>query len=53
MERTKEFLRRSKMKLILVRHGAAVERSSEISEEARYLTSEGRVCFRKSARTML
>jgi phosphohistidine phosphatase len=41
------------MKLILVRHAAAVERSSEISEETRYLTSEGRVCFRKSSRTML
>jgi phosphohistidine phosphatase len=53
MERTKDFLRRSEMKLILVRHGAAVERSSEISEEERYLTSEGRVFFRKSARTML
>jgi phosphohistidine phosphatase len=41
------------MKLIVVRHAAAVERSSDISEEIRYLTPEGRVFFRKTARTML
>lgn len=41
------------MKLVFVRHAAAVERSSEISEETRYLTSEGRIFFRKTARTML
>ena len=41
------------MKLIFVRHAAAVDRTSEISEEMRYLTPEGRVFFRKSARTML
>src|SRR5512135_1169525 len=41
------------MKLILVRHAAAVERSREISEETRYLTPEGRAFFRKTARTML
>jgi phosphohistidine phosphatase len=41
------------MKLIVVRHAAAVERSSGISEETRYLTPEGRVFFRKTARTML
>src|SRR5512135_948118 len=41
------------MKLILVRHAAAVERNPEISEETRYLTPEGRVFFRKTARTML
>jgi phosphohistidine phosphatase len=41
------------MKLIFVRHAAAIERSVEISEEKRYLTSEGRVIFRKTARTML
>lgn len=41
------------MKLIFVRHAAAIERSAEISEEKRYLTSEGRVFFRKTAQTML
>jgi phosphohistidine phosphatase len=41
------------MKLVFVRHAAAVDRSSEISEESRYLTPEGRVFFRKTARTML
>jgi phosphohistidine phosphatase len=41
------------MKLIFVRHAAAIERSVDISEEQRYLTSEGRVFFRKTARTML
>ncbi len=41
------------MKLILVRHGAAVERTSEIREGERYLTPEGRAFFRKTARTML
>ena len=41
------------MKLIVVRHAAAVERSSDISEETRFLTPEGRVFFRKTARTML
>jgi phosphohistidine phosphatase len=41
------------MKLVFVRHGAAVDRTSEISEESRFLTPEGRVFFRKTARTML
>ncbi len=41
------------MKLIIVRHAEAVERTPEISEEWRYLTPEGRVFFRKTARTML
>lgn len=41
------------MKLIFVRHAAAIERSVEITEEERYLTSEGRVFFRKTAQTML
>jgi len=41
------------MKLVLVRHAAAVERTSEISDGTRYLTPEGRVFFRKTARTML
>ena len=41
------------MKLIFVRHATAVERSAEIAEEERYLTPDGRVFFRKTARTML
>ena len=41
------------MKLIIVRHAAAIERSAEISEEQRYLTSEGRAYIRTTARTML
>ena len=41
------------MKLVLVRHAMAVDRTSEISEESRYLSPEGRVFFRKTARTML
>jgi phosphohistidine phosphatase len=41
------------MKLVFVRHAAAVDRTAEISEESRYLTPEGRVFFRKTARTML
>jgi phosphohistidine phosphatase len=41
------------MKLVVVRHAAAVERNSDISEETRFLTPEGRVFFRKTARTML
>jgi len=36
------------MKLILVRHAAAI-----VSNENRYLTTEGRQFFRKTARTML
>jgi phosphohistidine phosphatase len=41
------------MDLVIVRHAAAIERSTGISEEQRYLTPEGRVSFRKTARTML
>ncbi len=41
------------MKLVVVRHAAAVDRSPEVSEESRYLSPEGRVFFRKTARTML
>jgi phosphohistidine phosphatase len=41
------------MKLIFVRHAAAIERSDEISDEKRYLTPEGKVFFRKTAQTML
>ena len=41
------------MKLVVVRHAAAVDRSFDIPEDIRYLTPEGRVFFRKTARTML
>jgi phosphohistidine phosphatase len=41
------------MKLIVVRHAEAVERTAEVHEEGRYLTPEGRSFFRKTARTML
>jgi phosphohistidine phosphatase len=41
------------MKLYIVRHAAAIERSAEVPEEHRYLTPEGRAFFRKTARTML
>ncbi len=41
------------MRVVLVRHAAAIERSAGISEERRYLTPEGRVFFRKTARTMV
>jgi phosphohistidine phosphatase len=41
------------MKLIFVRHAAAIDRSAEVSEERRYLTPEGRGSFRKTAMTML
>jgi phosphohistidine phosphatase len=41
------------MKLIIVRHAAAVDSSSAICDEERYLTPEGRVLFRKTSRTML
>ncbi len=40
------------MKLIIVRHGAAVERGAGVSEEQRYLTPEGRAYCRKTSRTM-
>jgi phosphohistidine phosphatase len=41
------------MKLYLVRHAAAIDRSTAITEEHRFLTSEGRAFFRKTARTMV
>jgi phosphohistidine phosphatase len=40
------------MKLIIVRHAEAVERSADIREEGRYLTPEGRLSFRKTAEIM-
>lgn len=41
------------MKLYIVRHAAAIERTAEVPEEQRYLTPEGRAFFRRTARTML
>lgn len=41
------------MNLFLVRHAAAVERTSGVPEEWRYLTPEGRAFFRKTAKTVL
>jgi phosphohistidine phosphatase len=40
------------VKLILVRHAAAIEREAGTPDERRYLTPEGRTYFRKTARTM-
>ena len=40
------------VKLILVRHAAAVERGGGVPEDYRYLTPEGRIYFRKTAGTM-
>ncbi|MRR06013.1 MAG: histidine phosphatase [Deltaproteobacteria bacterium] len=41
------------MKLIIVRHAAAIERTAEVPEEQRYLTPKGRDFMRTTARTML
>jgi phosphohistidine phosphatase len=41
------------MKLYIVRHAAAVDRTADIPEEQRYLTPEGRAFIRKTARTMV
>lgn len=41
------------MKLFFVRHAEALDRSAVMADEMRYLTSEGRGSFRKTARTML
>ncbi len=41
------------MKLIFVRHAVAIERTADVPEELRHLTSEGRAFLRKTARTML
>ena len=40
------------MKVILVRHAAAIERGGDVPDERRYLTPEGRASFRRTARTM-
>jgi phosphohistidine phosphatase len=41
------------MKLFFVRHAEAVDRSAAMTDDMRYLTSEGRGSFRKTAGTML
>jgi len=41
------------MKLYVVRHAAAIERTAKVPEEQRYLTPKGRDFMRKTARTML
>lgn len=41
------------MKIYLIRHAEAVAGSPGLPDERRYLTPEGRVSFRKTARTML
>jgi phosphohistidine phosphatase len=41
------------MKLIFVRHAEALDRTAAMTDEMRYLTSEGRGSFRKTARTLL
>lgn len=41
------------MKLVIVRHAAAIERTSEIPEQQRYLTPKGRAFMRNTARTMI
>lgn len=40
------------MKLYLIRHGEAVERSAEVREEDRWLTPKGRVGFRGNVRRL-
>jgi len=41
------------MKLLVVRHAAALERTTDIPDKERYLTSEGRAFIRATARTRL
>jgi len=40
------------VKLIIIRHAAAIDRDADIPDERRYLTPAGRGYFRKTARTM-
>lgn len=40
------------MKLIIIRHAAAIDRDADIPDERRYLTPAGRGYFRKTAKTM-
>lgn len=41
------------MKIIFIRHAAAIDRCDAIAEEKRYLTPKGRISFRETARTMI
>ena len=41
------------MKIIFVRHAAAIDRDADIADDRRYLTPKGRVFFRETARTMI
>ena len=41
------------MKIIFIRHAAAIDRSDTIDEEKRYLTPKGRISFRETALTMV
>lgn len=41
------------MKLTLVRHATAIGKESSIIDDYRYLTADGRMFFRKTARTLL
>jgi phosphohistidine phosphatase len=40
------------LKIIIVRHAAAIDRDGVVTDERRYLTPEGRDYFRKTARTI-
>lgn len=40
------------MKIIFIRHAAAIDLSADICEERRYLTPKGRVSFRETAQTI-
>ena len=41
------------MKIIFVRHAAAIDRDADIADDRRYLTPKGRVFCRETARTMI
>ena len=41
------------MKIIFVRHAAAIDRNAGIADDRRYLTPKGRTFFRETALTML
>lgn len=40
------------MKLVLVRHAAALDRNNSVADDYRYLTPEGRAFFRRTAKTI-
>ena len=41
------------MKIIFVRHAAAIDREADIVDDKRYLTPKGRIFFRETARTII